>query len=77
MLIIEWLLMLPNGSGVTVAKKTVTNFDTAAEAVSRAREIWPVVRMAENRTSDGFRVVDQDGRIMAAACFRASHDLAA
>lgn len=77
MLIIEWLLMLPNGSGVTVAKKTVTNFDTTEEAVSRAREIWPVVRIAGNRTSDGFRVVDQDGRIMAAARLGAIDDLAA
>ena len=77
MLIIEWLLVLPKQNGITVVKKTATNFDTTADAVARAHEMWPVMRIADNRKSSGFQVVDQDGRIMAVACFGAVDGLAA
>ncbi len=77
MLIMEWLLVLPNIGGTTVIKKTVTNLDTPEAAVSRAHRFWPAVRTASNRSVDGFQVVDQDGRIKAVACFEEVSGLAA
>lgn len=77
MLIIEWLLVLPHNSGTTVVKTTVTDFGTAIDAVSRAHDMWPLVRTRENRRVSGFQIVDQDGRIIATACLAGFNGMAA